>query len=245
MKKHSILYSTLSKLKNGLWKPDLYPTSLLLKKVFDNNPQGIIIKIGANDGILDDPTYPYLVDNYWKCIFVEPQKYFFEKLTSNLCGKGNFYFENIAIGDSTGTFTLYTIDVTSYPLLPSYCALCSSLDKDYVMSILKDFKLGEEAIIEEKTPVLLLKDLYAKYTLSNIDILQLDTEGYDAKIIRTIDFEHIVPRIIIFEHVNTPVVEYRQLCQSLRKRGYKLYYWDRDTIAVDFKSNKLLKRPLI
>ena len=58
----------------------------------------------------------------------------------------------------------------------------------------------KECIIEEKVVCISLDKLIDKYSVSKIDLLQIDTEGYDYEIISNMDFSRIKPRIIHFEH---------------------------------------------
>ena len=48
-----------------------------------------------------------------------------------------------------------------------------------------------QLIIPERVPCISLKGLLAKYCITQIDLLQIDTEGYDAEIIKS----HYCPAI--------------------------------------------------
>ena len=65
-------------------------------------------------------------------------------------------------------------------------------------SILPMDDWGEE-LVELKVPGITLSALCAKYDIETIDYLQIDTEGYDAEIIKSIDFTKINIKEIEFE----------------------------------------------
>ncbi|MBK6937124.1 MAG: FkbM family methyltransferase [Chitinophagaceae bacterium] len=69
------------------------------------------VQIGANDGKSGDPLYEFIINHNWKGILVEPMPDVFEQLKENFSfASGRLIFENSAISDTGGEFTLYYID---------------------------------------------------------------------------------------------------------------------------------------
>ena len=54
-------------------------------------------------------------------------------------------------------------------------------------------------MVKRKTPCLTFNDLIKKHDIKNIDLLQIDAEGYDGELICSIDFDNIKPKFIRYE----------------------------------------------
>ena len=61
-----------------------------------------------------------------------------------------------------------------------------------------------DKLVQIKSPSMTFNDLCRKYGITHIDLLQIDTEGYDAEIIKSIDFDKISIDEIKYEQWNFP-----------------------------------------
>jgi hypothetical protein len=72
--------------------------------------------------------------------------------------------------------------------------------------------------------------------LEDINVLIIDTEGYDAKILEMVDFELVRPSIIRFEHgMKSDVMSKETLLaiiSRLNSYGYQIIVEDNDATAV-------------
>ena len=73
------------------------------------------------------------------------------------------------------------------------------------------------------------------YKIKKIDLLQIDTEGYDAEIILNIDFDLMKPKIIRFEHglqngIMTKEI-FLKVADVLHKNDYELAIEHNDATA--------------
>ena len=246
MKKYSVTYSFLSRVKNGFWRPDLYPLEKFLKKYFGVHNSGYFVKIGANDGLTDDPTTTFFLDLNWSGLFVEPLPDAFEKLIENLKHVGDrFTFENLGIGRSSGTIDLYYIDEKIAANLPGYVSLSASFNDAPLEKIVKDHQLDEHSIKNISINTVTLDELLFRHSVGKLNLLQIDAEGMDGEILNSYSFS-IVPELIIFEHVHLDKNEYKRLCAKLKKLKYYLFYWGRDTFALQLELKKRhIKRKFI
>ena len=92
-------------------------------------------------------------------------------------------------------------------------------------------KNPQDMIVVEYVDCLPLYSLLVKHKLTDLDILIIDTEGYDFEIIRGIDFDTIKPKIIIFEYTNLSGNAFRHCKQLLQNNGYKLNSDELNVIA--------------
>jgi hypothetical protein len=93
----------------------------------------------------------------------------------------------------------------------------------------------ESAVQRVDAPRLSFSALLKKHGVTKIDLLQIDVEGYDFQIIRSIDFKQIAPKIIHFEYANLPAVERAECIDLLIAKDYKLVIGAYDATAFQSK----------
>ena len=86
-------------------------------------------------------------------------------------------------------------------------------------------------MIEEVVDALPLMEIIESGGFASLDLLQTDTEGFDAEVIRMIDFDRIIPAIIKYEHFNLSQKDKASVEELLRRKGYRLIYEKGDAIA--------------
>jgi hypothetical protein len=85
---------------------------------------------------------------------------------------------------------------------------------------------------EEKIPVITFEQLMTKHNLTAIDLLQTDTEGYDYKILKSIDFSRHQIKVVYFETEWMTQFELREIFKYLRGFNYKIFQSGIDHIAI-------------
>jgi FkbM family methyltransferase len=108
----------------------------------------------------------------------------------------------------------------------------SSFDKETLMKHSYMHPSFVKLIQEIDIPTLSMNDLLEKYKVKKIDLLQIDTEGYDFEILQTFDFNKISPTIIIYEHQHLKLTDYKTLIIKFRKSGYKSFKCNWDTVCI-------------
>jgi len=98
-------------------------------------------------------------------------------------------------------------------------------------------KSKEEYISTELVSSITLHELLTKHAVKKVDILQIDTEGYDFEILKTIDYSQIRPKIIVYEHKHLSTKILKESLKLLRRSDYQLYRDKTDILAID-KLNK-------
>ena len=77
-----------------------------------------------------------------------------------------------------------------------------------------------------------IQELLDKHRIKALDLLQIDTEGFDYEIIKMIDFKKIKPKLICFEHLHLSEATKRQCEEHLLKKGYRLEHFRSDSLAI-------------
>jgi FkbM family methyltransferase len=185
------------------------------------------VQIGANDGITVDPIREYVLRYGWKGVLVEPQKKYFQQLQQNYAGRAGLHFENVAIGEREETKQLFVVrdDVE----FPEWRGLIATFKPQV------HFAEDDARLTTEDVRCVTLASLVAKHALPHIDLLQIDTEGYDYEILQSVDFTAVRPRIIHYEHKHLTFHEQFTLKVRLKSHGYLVTEDGTDTVAQLFQ----------
>ena len=183
--------------------------------------QIFFIQIGANDGTKDDAIVKFVKENRWQGILVEPVKYLFDKLIITYAGY-DLILENSAITNSNGLGQIFRLENNDLPL-PLWFDGLASFDKNILLSHNLDITDIDSLIIEETVNTITWNSLIDKYKVNKINILHIDTEGYDWDIIKMIEFDKIQPEIIIYEYHHLTVYNCNKSIIYLKNNGYYVF----------------------
>lgn len=210
----------------------------------DKTEDFYFVQIGAFDGVRNDIIREFILKYKWRGILVEPVKYLFDKLVNNYKEQDNLIFENVAISEKNGIRDFHRLKENIGNLLPYYEEL-GTLSPEIILKNRDVIPNIEDYLITEKVNCVTLSDLLKKHNINKVDLLQVDTEGYDYNIIKTIDFRFINPRIILYEHKHlTPVVN-KECINFLKNKGYLVAKLGVDTLVFKFPAKKNLKSCLM
>lgn len=199
------------------------------------------VQIGANDGRKNDPIYNFVTKYSLSGILIEPQKEVFEKLKKNYAAYNNLIFDNVAISNKDGVQRIYSIKKSFQEIynkeLGDDAASIASFKKSHIVKHLKrheDFfrdKNIDDYIEEIEIESLSFASLIKKHNIKNIDVLQIDTEGFDFEIIKMFNFELFSPSLICYENKHLSEKEQKECIKLLENENYKLFIGKKDTCA--------------
>ena len=156
-----------------------------------------------------DPAFVPIHRPDWKGIFVEPMPQCFEKLKKNYADMSGHFFENAAITDFDGETTIYYVreDITEM----------ASLNKDH------RHDWTWENRIKVTVKCMTLETLLEKHGLlhKQFELLTMDVERTEGKIILSTDFSIVLPKQIRYEHVHLAGVVKHDINNHLSGFGYK------------------------
>ncbi|OGP79282.1 MAG: hypothetical protein A2V86_08615 [Deltaproteobacteria bacterium RBG_16_49_23] len=189
------------------------------------------VQIGANDG--EDHIYEFVSKNHDKVsgMVIEPLKDIFDELAYKYRKFSKITPVNVAIHNSESEMILYRIAPQKLKTLPRWLKGISSFNENHHRLT----NTPSNWIIPVKVPCVSLHELFNRYQIKKVDLLQIDTEGYDAQIILNLDFNAIKPTVIRFEHgvpANIMSKEaLQQLLDFLHKHGYEVLVEPNDATA--------------
>lgn len=185
------------------------------------------IQIGANDGIRFDDLYSFVTNIRCNGVVVEPLSDFYEILSAAYRLYPHIETKKLAIHPTDKECTLYRVDPKRLDELPPWAAGIASLDPKHH----ERTKVPSEYIIEERVKATTLMDLIIDVGFEEVDLLQIDVEGFDGEVVKMLDFESIKPMLIKYEHGSLSSDERNEVEELLMRQGYKLFKEGSDTIG--------------
>jgi len=200
-----------------------------LERLADEVGQLRFIQVGANDGVKFDQLYDFVTQRNCAGIVIEPLRCYFDKLRENYAAHPEITPLNVAVHRELKQVPIYHVDPRFLDRLPEWAQGIGSFDRAH----LERFDLPPEAILAETVECCSLMEIIRAYQFEELHLLQIDVEGYDAEVVRMIDFSTVRPRLIKYEAQNLGQFEQRGLKQLLRRLGYRVFRQKNDTIAID------------
>ena len=184
-------------------------------------------QIGANDGVRFDSLYEWVTVHPCSGIVVEPLPDVFERLRMNYADYPRIVPVNKAIHESARSVPLFSVNPAALPAYPGWASGIASFDRDHLIR----HRIAVADISMRLVECVTLMELLESHDLLDLDLLQIDTEGYDAAVVRMIDFERCRPQVIKFEHKNLSGAERAELQARLAHHRYATQTEGTDTVA--------------
>lgn len=179
----------------------------------------IVVQVGANRGN-DELTSMLKGLEVDRIILVEPMSKFNKNLLECYSTIKNVHIENVAITDDPDKrVESFYLHEKMDEHIEQASLLKSHIDKVFNNSIYTVEKTYEEQLVEVKVDCCTINNLFEKYNISKIDILFIDAEGFDDRIIKSINFEKFNISKIYYENMHIDNVE---LSSFLTESGYSV-----------------------
>lgn len=185
--------------------------------------------VGANDGVTNDHLYPFAKRFRWKGILVEPVPPYFAELKKAYEGLP-VVLENVAIHRTESKMTIHFLDAAKANL-PAWAKGVGSFDKSK-LETLSELPQRGDALTQIEVDCFPLKTVVERSGLDRIDVFMVDVEGYDAEIVRQIDFDAWKVRVVIFEHKLLSKEDMADCLALLDSHGFKRVQDRYDVIAT-------------
>ena len=193
-------------------------------------PNLFFLQIGANDGRMDDPVFLLVLRYRLSGLLVEPMPDAFRQLRQNYAGQDQLLFENCAVDVCNGQRTLYRVQSRIY----------EDERADGVAGFLRPALLqnrsvlpGLEKNLESITvKTMSMESLLEKHRVATVDILIVDTEGYDYEIVKLALSAGLRPSIVYYEHVHLSPVDQDACQRLLADYGYRFSNAGQNTLAI-------------
>ena len=196
-----------------------------------------LVVIGAHSGVwLTSLFEEYQNQNV---LLVEPVPYNISLLKENTAKYNNINIETSAVSEKNEIKKFYYVKPDAVKKLGKHWASgIGSFDKQHILNHKnKRFLVSETDIEQIDIQYLTFSNLIEKYSISSIDLLQIDVEGVEFEILNSIDFEKIEIKKIIFEfkHFDGTFKEgpkLKSIKEKLIKFNYQLKEIDKENILA-------------
>lgn len=205
------------------WYPDDFSPRLdvldrLLSSYIDDLiktvPDFFFIQVGAHDGIQLDPLRPIILNYHPRGLLIEPLPDVFAKLRENYRSEPQLLFEMVAIGDAPGRLPFYFVK-PGVGLLEF--EVMASFDRNHI----KKFRVPDECIGEVELEVVTFSSILEKHGIRDVTLLQVDTEGFDYRVVKSALEAGLRPKIINYEHIHLSRDDQQKCKRLLYDAGYR------------------------
>lgn len=168
-----------------------------IKSLFNYKPNGIFIELGGNDGLTQSNTASLEFYKGWRGVLIEPSEKAYLQCVKNRPNS----------------------------ICLNYACVSSDYKDEYIegdfdgnmMSSVDGKRLDRNNNVKVK--VITLEKICEDYNLSHIDLLSLDTEGYELNILKGLNLNRFRPVYMIIEVYSK---DFYELCGYLEKMDYEL-----------------------
>jgi FkbM family methyltransferase len=197
-----------------------------------------LVVIGAHSGVW----LKSLFDDYQNqnILLVEPVPYNITLLKENTAKYKNISIETSAVSEKNQIKKFYYVKPDAVKKLGKHWASgIGSFDKQHILNHkYKRFMVSDSDIEQIDIQYLSFSNLIEKYSISSIDLLQIDVEGAEFEILSSINFEKIEIKKIIFEfkHFDGTFKEgpkLKSIKEKLIKFNYQLKEIDKENILAE------------
>lgn len=209
------------------------PLELVVHEYAKLRPDATFVQVGAHDGTQLDPLREAILGSQWRGVMVEPVPYVFERLAARYHANPRVMLENVAVADVDGVKPFHFIPQAEQDddVWRWYDAL-GSFRRDVVLT--HDEFVGDIAdrLVTVDIPCVTFDTLCERNRLRHVDVVQMDTEGYDRDVLELIDLERLGVELVVFEHLHLSDDD-RAACRALlESQGFEQTSDGMDTIAV-------------
>lgn len=215
-------------------RPPATPVERLVEAFGRSHPRASFVQVGSNDGVRYDPICAQVRTRPWTGIMVEPVPHLFERLQAHYGSNRRIRLESSAVADHDATqpFWFLADAGDDHDGLPDWYDLLGSFRRDVVLSHRDEIPDIEARLRVIDVPCLTFESLCRKHAVERIDLVHIDTEGYDFEVIKLIDLERWQPAAVLFEHKHLSDDDRAACAAHLAAHGYELYADDSDTFCL-------------
>jgi len=191
-----------------------------------------VVQVGANDGITHDPIHKFIKRDAWKGVLLEPQPFVYHSFLKKIYRKNpGIQTRCAALGHEDGFRTLYKIGFSNMRWATGLASfqretLQKAFDSGLVAARCKKHGISiptdpTQQITSEEVQVITPQSLLREHKVPRIDLLQIDTEGFDYEVIKMFDVAMSKPKLIVFEYIHLSESDKEACRQQLEKHGYQ------------------------
>jgi len=196
-----------------------------------------LLQIGANDGKRFDELNYFIKKYEIKSVLVEPIDKYFNELKNNYLNLEYVKIENSAISVDNEISYLFVVNDEYIKKYDEHVKGLNSFDIKHLIKHGVKKKHIEKKKITSQT----ILSLIDKYNIKELDLLYVDTEGYDGKIVYEFVVKTNLKPIIIFEYIHIENKFFNKLINLLNEEKFKFFSINENLICYPPNKDFLLE----
>jgi FkbM family methyltransferase len=209
------------------------PVELVVHELARARPEATFVQVGAHDGTQLDPLREAILGSRWRGIMVEPVPYVFERLAARYGANPRIALENVAVADEDGTRPFHFLaEAASGDGVWKWYDALGSFKRDVVLSHGELVADIEERLVTVDVPCRTFTTICERNGIERVDVVQIDTEGYDREVLELIDLDRFGPSLVIYEHLHLDPSDRSAAEKRLADHGFQLVSDGMDTLGV-------------
>jgi FkbM family methyltransferase len=173
---------------------------VICRYMFEHGQVCNFIQVGAYDGVSTDPLHRYIARCGWRGVMLEPQPGPAAKLREIYKNVAGIVILEAAVESERMMRTLHTVDSDK---LPRWAGGMASFDREQILK--QDYLIPgiERYIRDVRVNCIPFSDILTAHpNVEQLDLLQIDAEGSDGRILSLFPFDRLKPAIIHWEIKN-------------------------------------------
>ncbi len=214
--------------------------------------QIFVIQVGANDGINHDPIHKFIKRDRWSGILIEPQPFVFRNKLHPLYRRNqNIALENIAISNENCLMDMYRLSFTNERWATGLTTFEREVLQKRVDAGGVDFTANKQGVITParkedyienfKVEAKSFDFLLEKYQVKQVNVLQIDAEGFDFEVVKLFNLSKNQPDVVVFEADHLSEDDFKEVGSYLTVNNYRFKKLGRDVLAVHTSATVALK----
>ena len=207
----------------------------LIKLLIDKKKINNVMQVGANDGKSDD-FLRSSINKDTKVLLIEPIESAFLDLKNNYSDFTNVEFINKAIDIEKGKKKIYSVNPTHYDYYEkkykskdvSWLTVLASFEESHLIN----HGVKPNHIYSTDVDCTTFKDLIEQYNFNKLDLLIIDTEGYDNVLVKNFIEDTKIRPLIIFEWIHMKKNDAKNVIELLEANNYKFFKLNKDLICI-------------
>lgn len=191
----------------------------LLNTYCEQNKFKTLLQIGANDGERFDELNYFIKKYKIKSVLVEPINKYFNELKKNYSDYEFVKIENSAISVNNEISYLFAVNDENINIYDEHVKGINSFEIQHLIK----HGVKKNHIEKKRINSLSVQDLIKKYNINELDLLYVDTEGYDGKIVYEFIKSTKLNPIIIFEYIHIENNFFNKLIDLLNDKKFKFF----------------------
>ncbi len=228
IRKLYLFYNIYIRNKKYLKKSSQFGEDEIIINLFDENYKGFYLDIGCYHPTKHNNTYQ-MYKKGWRGINIDLNPFtielfnFFRKRDINV---------NTAISDDDSTKELFFLNELNTE---------NTIDPNHIDFLKKHHNVRDQEITKQKITAKTFSQIINTNKLKHIDFFNLDVEGHELNILKTIDFDKIFINVIcieMIEHNEKSIKNNLEIKAILKKNNYELI--DKVDINHIYKKNNII-----